>query len=183
MTVAVNFEFGPPPPVEVIERAHRPQYEITGAKGQPYDSDYPRSQSEDRSAGAGSLALADTLFVTYAANPMLAQDALTATAPITGGSNYRRLESPTKAPSREEQPFESANRTRIQLLGRRYARKTLTDEEHARLEITSAKVAALAPSVTPDDFKKLEAIGQRTDETSARLKARLEALKDLAKAK
>jgi hypothetical protein len=44
-------------------------------------------------------------------------------------------------------------------------------------------VAGLAPSVTPDDFKKLEEITQRTDEISERLKARLEALEELAKAK
>ena len=82
-----------------------------------------------------------------------------------------------------EEPLESANRVRIQLLGRRYAKKTLTDEENARLEISSAKVAALAPSVTPEDLESLEAIVRRTDEISARLKARLDALDELAKAR
>jgi len=52
------------------------------------------------------------------------------------------------------------NTKRLKLLARKYARKALTREEEARLEIVSERVRQLMPRVTAQDFERLEALAK-----------------------
>lgn len=52
------------------------------------------------------------------------------------------------------------NSRRLQLLARKYARKALTSEEQARLDIVSERVRQLMPRVMATDLEKLEELAQ-----------------------
>lgn len=54
------------------------------------------------------------------------------------------------------QTVEDQNRVRLALLAREFARKALTPEDAARLEVASARVQALLPRVAAKDFEDLE---------------------------
>lgn len=53
------------------------------------------------------------------------------------------------------------NSRRLQLLARKYARKGLTSEEQARLDIVTERVRQLMPRVMATDLEKLEELAQR----------------------
>lgn len=62
----------------------------------------------------------------------------------------------TESPNIED----DENTRRLKLLARKYARKGLTSEEQARLEIVSERVRRLIPRVTAEDFERLEALAE-----------------------
>lgn len=74
---------------------------------------------------------------------------------------------------------ERENRTRLRLLSRMYARKDLAleNEDQARLDIASARVAALLPRVTATDFENLASRVEKLGSIEARLAARRAARK------
>lgn len=64
---------------------------------------------------------------------------------------------------RPESSGELANRTRLELLARRYVSKKLTPEEDARLAIVIEQVRRLIPRVTADDFEALGEIARESE--------------------
>lgn len=65
-----------------------------------------------------------------------------------------------------------ANQTRLELLARRYAKKALTDEEAARLEIAKERVARLFPRVSAEHFEALAKSAELARDIERRLAAR-----------
>ena len=60
----------------------------------------------------------------------------------------------------EFEEIENVNRDRIELLARKYARKKLSKEDIARLEIVRERMRKLVPRVTTKDFEKLVEIAE-----------------------
>jgi hypothetical protein len=54
--------------------------------------------------------------------------------------------------------FERANTARIELLARQFAGRKLSNEEHARLEISAARVRNTLPRVTVSDYEAIEEV-------------------------
>ena len=67
------------------------------------------------------------------------------------------------APDVDSTEASTENSKRIKLLARKYARKGLTPEENARLEIVSERVRQLMPRVTEADLEGLEKLFQEVE--------------------
>jgi hypothetical protein len=102
------------------------------------------------------------------------------------GSSFAE-EGPAAAPA-HQMPFvqsemhamnieERTNRTRFELLARRFVRKELSPEDAARLEIATARIARIHPRVTAEDYEALADIAESTAEISQR-RARYSSLLD-----
>ena len=62
-----------------------------------------------------------------------------------------------------ESDAEATNRSRLELLARRYVTKQLSPEEDARLAILTERIRRLIPRVTIEDFERLESMAEESE--------------------
>ena len=72
-------------------------------------------------------------------------------------------------PPEEENPVREINRARLHLLARRFAEKSLTPEQAARLEILTEKVKMMMPRVTKEDFERVAEMATRLQDSEGRV--------------
>ena len=148
---------------------------LTTPPSKPYASpkhDYTPAAIERRADTVARDAASIAVSVMFAMPDVLAASGLTGEPPRSAAERASVRSSHSRGETRAEQ----ANEDRIQLLAREYAKKDLSPEDRARLEIATERVAQLMPRVTANDFEELAAMASQTIETRRRLDERKAAL-------
>lgn len=151
-----------------VERA------ITQVEIQEQPEDTPRSISITKSEpNAPTRAYTNALLAVATATQILSSSPMTDyfayPNDMTRLNDEQRLAQPKDffVPStvelRPESESEVANRSRLELLARRYVTKKLSPEENARLAIVTEKIRQLIPRVTIEDFERLHAVAQESE--------------------
>jgi hypothetical protein len=154
---------------EEITPVQRPVTEVE-VKEQPRDT--PKSVCDIQpESGIGTLGYANALLAVATATQILSGSQIGDFAHATDMTGFTEEQHIARVaepfPSTVERVLESeaeaTNRSRLELLARRYVTKQLSPEEDARLAILTEKIRRLIPRVTIEDFERLESMAEESD--------------------